>query len=140
LLIEIERDLCSGGDEAVFGGGKVIRESMGQSAATRADGTPDTVITGAIILDYWGIIKADIGIRDGRIVGIGKAGNPDIMDGVSPTLVIGPSTEVISGNGRIVTAGAIDCHVHLICPQIMDEALGGGITTIIGGGTGPAEG
>ena len=113
---------------------------MGQGRATRADGAPDTVITGAVIIDYWGIIKADIGIRDGRIVAIGKAGNPDTMSGVHPDLVVGPSTEIIAGNGRIVTAGAIDCHVHLICPQIMEEALGGGITTIIGGGTGPAEG
>ncbi len=140
LLIEIERDLGAGGDEAVFGGGKVIRESMGQSNATRADGAPDTVITGAVILDHWGIVKADIGIRDGRIVAIGKAGNPDTMDGVDPKLVIGPSTEIISGNGRILTAGAIDCHVHLICPQILTEALGSGITTVVGGGTGPAEG
>ena len=144
LFIEITEDRSGGpelaGDEAVFGGGKVLRESMGQSRATRAGGAPDTVITGAVILDYWGIIKADIGIRDGRIVAIGKAGNPDIMSGVHPDLVVGPSTEVISGNGRIVTAGAIDCHVHLICPQIMEEALGGGITTIVAGGTGPAEG
>jgi urease subunit alpha len=140
LLIEVERDLCAGGDEAVFGGGKVIRESMGQSAATRAEGTPDTVITGAVILDHWGIIKADIGIRDGRIVGIGKAGNPDTMDGVDHSLVIGPNTELIAGNGRILTAGAIDCHVHFICPQIVPEALSAGITTLVGGGTGPAEG
>jgi len=144
LFIEITEDRSGGpglaGDEAVFGGGKVLRESMGQSRATRADGAPDTVITGAVIIDHWGIIKADIGIRDGRIVAIGKAGNPDIMSGVHPDLVVGPSTEVIAGNGRIVTAGAIDCHVHLICPQIMEEALGGGITTIIAGGTGPAEG
>ena len=144
LLIEITEDRSGGpglaGDEAVFGGGKVLRESMGQGRATRAQGAPDTVITGAVILDYWGIIKADIGIRDGRIVAIGKAGNPDIMSGIHTGLVIGPSTEIIAGNGRIVTAGAIDCHVHLICPQIMAEALSGGITTMIGGGTGPAEG
>ena len=144
LFVEITEDRSGGpglaGDEAVFGGGKVLRESMGQSRATRADGAPDTVITGAVILDYWGIIKADIGIRDGRITAIGKAGNPDIMSGVHPDLVVGPSTEVIAGNGRIVTAGAIDCHVHLICPQIMEEALGGGITTVVAGGTGPAEG
>jgi urease subunit alpha len=144
LFIEITEDRSGGpglaGDEAVFGGGKVLRESMGQGRATRADGAPDTVITGAVIIDYWGIIKADIGIRDGRIVAIGKAGNPDVMSGVHPDLVVGASTEVISGNGRIVTAGAIDCHVHLICPQIMAEALGGGITTIVAGGTGPAEG
>ena len=144
LIVEITEDRSGGpglaGDEAVFGGGKVLRESMGQSRSTRADGAPDTVITGAVIIDYWGIIKADIGIRDGRIVAIGKAGNPDIMSGVHPDLVVGPSTEIIAGNGRIVTAGAIDCHVHLICPQIMEEALGGGITPIIAGGTGPAEG
>jgi urease subunit alpha len=144
LFVEITEDRSGGpglaGDEAVFGGGKVLRESMGQGRATRADGAPDTVMTGVVIIDYWGIIKADIGIRDGRIVAIGKAGNPDTMAGVHPDLVVGPSTEIISGNGRIVTAGAIDCHVHLICPQIMEEALGGGITTIIAGGTGPAEG
>ena len=140
LLIEVERDLCAGGDEAVFGGGKVIRESMGQSRATRAEGTPDTVITGAVVLDHWGIVKGDVGIRDGRIVAVGKAGNPDTMDGVHPDLVIGPNTEIISGNGRILTAGAIDCHVHLICPQIVEEALSAGITTLVGGGTGPAEG
>ncbi len=144
LFIQITEDRSGGpglaGDEAVFGGGKVLRESMGQSRATRAEGAPDTVITGAVILDHWGVIKADIGIRDGRITAIGKAGNPDIMSGVHPDLVVGPSTEIIAGNGRIVTAGAIDCHVHLICPQLMAEALGGGITTIVAGGTGPAEG
>ncbi len=140
LWIEVEHDHCAGGDEVVFGGGKVIRESMGQGLVTRGDGAPDLVITGAVILDHWGIVKADIGIRDGRIVAIGKAGNPDTMDGVDPALVIGPSTEILSGNGKILTAGAIDCHVHLIAPQQLDEALGAGITTIIGGGTGPAEG
>ena len=144
LFIEITEDRSGGpgraGDEAVFGGGKVLRESMGQSRATRADGAPDTVITGVVIVDHWGIVKADVGIRDGRITAIGKAGNPDIMSGVHPDLVVGPSTEVIAGNGRILTAGAIDCHVHLICPQVMEEALGSGITTIVAGGTGPAEG
>ncbi|WP_410872411.1 urease subunit alpha [Nocardia sp. A7] len=144
LFIEITEDRSGGpglaGEEAVFGGGKVLRESMGQSRATRADGAPDTVITGVVIVDHWGIIKADVGIRDGRICGIGKAGNPDTMSGVHRDLVVGPSTEIIAGNGRILTAGAIDCHVHFICPQLMDEALGGGITTLIGGGTGPAEG
>jgi len=144
MFVEITEDRSGGpglaGAEAVFGGGKVLRESMGQGRATRADGAPDTVITGVVIIDYWGIIKADIGIRDGRITAIGKAGNPDIMSGVHPDLVVGPSTEIIAGNGRIVTAGGIDCHVHLICPQIKEEALGGGITTIIAGGTGPAEG
>ncbi|MEU1806478.1 urease subunit alpha [Streptomyces sp. NPDC019937] len=144
LLIEIEEDRCGGpgrsGDEAVFGGGKVIRESMGQSRATRAEGAPDTVITGAVVLDHWGVIKADVGLRDGRITGIGKAGNPDTMDGVHPDLVIGPETEVIAGNGRILTAGAIDAHVHFISPTLLDQALSSGITTLVGGGTGPAEG
>ncbi len=140
LWIEVTEDHCRGGDEVVFGGGKVIRESMGQGTLSRAAGSPDLVITGAVVLDHWGVVKADIGVRDGRIVAIGKAGNPDTMDGVHPALVIGPSTEVISGNGRIVTAGAIDCHVHLIAPQQLEEALSAGITTIIGGGTGPAEG
>jgi urease subunit alpha len=143
LLIEVTEDLARGpvaGDEAVFGGGKVIRESMGQSAATRADGTPDLVITGAVVLDHWGVVKADVGIRDGRIAALGKAGNPDTMDGVHPDLVIGPATEILAGNGKILTAGAIDCHVHFICPQLVDEALGAGITTLVGGGTGPAEG
>ncbi|KUM74953.1 urease subunit alpha [Streptomyces griseorubiginosus] len=144
LLVEVEEDRSGGpglaGDEAVFGGGKVIRESMGQARATRAEGTPDTVITGAVVVDHWGVVKADIGIRDGRITGIGKAGNPDTMDGIHPDLVIGPETEVIAGNGRILTAGGIDAHVHFICPQIADEALASGVTTLVGGGTGPAEG
>ncbi|MDQ3305414.1 MAG: urease subunit alpha [Actinomycetota bacterium] len=140
LLIEVTDDRCAGGDEAVFGGGKVIRESMGQSLVTRSEGAPDLVITGAVVLDHWGVVKADVGIRDGRIVALGRAGNPDTMDGVDPALAIGPSTEVLAGNGLILTAGAIDCHVHLICPQLLPEALGAGITTIIGGGTGPAEG
>jgi urease subunit alpha len=140
LLIEVEEDRCAGGDEAVFGGGKVIRESMGQARTTRAEGAPDLVITGAVVLDHWGIVKADVGIRAGRITALAKAGNPDTMDGVHPDLVIGPSTEVMAGNGLILTAGAIDCHVHLICPQILEEALASGITTVIGGGTGPAEG
>jgi len=144
LEIEITQDRSRGaagaGDEVVFGGGKVIRESMGQATATRAQGTPDLVITGAVILDHWGVVKADIGIRDGRITALGKAGNPDIMDGVHPDLVIGPSTEILAGNGKILTAGAVDSHVHLICPQLLAEALGAGVTTVIGGGTGPAEG
>jgi urease subunit alpha len=139
LLIEIEEDHCVGGDESVFGGGKVIRESMGQSRVTRAEGALDLVITGAVVLDHWGIVKADVGIRDGRIVALGRAGNPDTMPGIHPGLVIGPSTEVIAGNGRILTAGAIDTHVHFICPQIVGEALSGGITTLVGGGVGPAE-
>lgn len=144
LLVEIEEDRSGGpglaGDEAVFGGGKVIRESMGQSRTTRAEGAPDTVVTGAVIIDHWGVVKADIGIRDGRITGIGKAGNPDTMDGVHPDLVIGPETEIIAGNGRFLTAGAIDAHVHFISPTLIDQALSCGITTLVGGGTGPAEG
>jgi urease subunit alpha len=140
LWIEVTADHCVGGDEAVFGGGKVIRESMGQSRATRAEGAADLVITGAVVLDHWGIVKADVAVRDGRVVGIGRAGNPDTMDGVDPAMVIGPSTEIIAGNGKILTAGAIDTHVHLITPSQLPEALGAGITTIIGGGTGPAEG
>ena len=142
LFIEVTEDRAGtpAGDEAVFGGGKVIRESMGQSMATRAEGTPDLVITGAVVLDHWGVIKADLGIRDGRIVALGKAGNPDVMDGVTPELVIGPSTEIIAGNGLILTAGGIDSHVHFIAPQQIPVALAAGITTLIGGGTGPAEG
>jgi urease subunit alpha len=138
LWIEIEEDRTVGGEEAIFGGGKSIRESMAQSTVTRAGGALDTVITNAIILDWWGVVRADIGIRDGRIVGIGHAGNPDVSDGID--LVIGPSTDVVSGEGRIVTAGAIDSHVHLISPSQIHEALATGITTIIGGGTGPSEG
>ncbi|HEX6393748.1 MAG TPA: urease subunit alpha [Acidimicrobiales bacterium] len=140
VLVEVTEDRCGPGDEAIFGGGKTIRESMAQSAATRASGTPDLVITGAVVLDHWGIVKADVGVRDGRITALGKAGNPDITSGVHPALVVGPSTEVIGGNGLILTAGGIDCHVHFICPQIIDEAIGSGITTLIGGGSGPAEG
>jgi urease subunit alpha len=143
LLIEVTEDRSMGagaGDEVIFGGGKVIRESMGQGVATRAEGAPDLVITGVVILDHWGVVKADVGVRDGRIVGIGKAGNPDVMDGVDPALVIGPSTEVLAGNGKILTAGGIDCHVHFICPQLTDQALASGLTTMIGGGTGPVEG
>ncbi|HEY1487655.1 MAG TPA: urease subunit alpha, partial [Micromonosporaceae bacterium] len=143
LLIEVTEDRSMGpaaGDEVMFGGGKVIRESMGQGMATRAEGAPDLVITGAVILDHWGVVKADVGIRDGRIAGIGKAGNPDTMDGVDPALVIGPSTEVLAGNGKVLTAGGIDCHVHFICPQLVDTALAAGLTTLVGGGTGPVEG
>lgn len=141
LVVEIEEDRSGGpgraGDEAVFGGGKVIRESMGQARTTRAEGAPDTVVTGAVIIDHWGVVKADIGIRDGRITGIGKAGNPDTMDGVHPELVIGPETEIIAGNGKFITAGAIDAHVHFISPTLVDQALSSGITTLVGGGTGP---
>jgi urease subunit alpha len=141
LLARVERDLTVAGEEAKFGGGKSIRDGMGQSArATRADGVLDTVITNAVIIDHWGIVKADIGLRGGRIVGLGKAGNPDIMTGVSPGMVIGAGTEVIAGEGRIVTAGGLDTHIHFICPQLVDEAISAGITTMIGGGTGPATG
>jgi urease subunit alpha len=141
LLIRIERDLTVAGEEAKFGGGKVIRDGMGQSArATRGEQTLDTVVTNAVIVDHWGIVKADIGIRDGRIVGIGKAGNPDLMAGVSPGMVIGAATEVIAGEGKIVTAGGLDTHIHFICPQIVTEAISAGLTTLLGGGTGPATG
>jgi len=141
LWATIEQDYTVYGDECKFGGGKVIRDGMGQSARiTRAEGALDLLITNAIIIDHWGIIKADIGIRDGVIVGIGKAGNPDTMNGVHPQLIVGASTEVIAGEGRIVTAGGIDTHIHFICPQQIETALASGITTMIGGGTGPATG
>lgn len=140
IFIEVEKDYIAGGDEVVFGGGKSARESMGQSAATRADGTPDLIITGALILDHWGIVKADIGVRDGKICGIGKCGNPDVMDGVDPSLVVGPATEIMAGNGLIATAGGIDTHVHYVNPEVMTVALSTGITTVTGGGTGSTEG
>ncbi|MEQ8655556.1 MAG: urease subunit alpha [Kiloniellales bacterium] len=138
LFIEVEEDRTHYGDEVSFGGGKVIRDGMGQSQATRADGAVDTVITNALILDHWGIVKADIAIKDGRIAVIGKAGNPATQAGVD--IVIGPATEVIAGEGKIVTAGGLDVHVHFICPQQIEEALASGITTMMGGGTGPATG
>lgn len=140
LVIEVEKDYCVGGDEVVFGGGKSIRESMGQSARTRAEGTPDLVITGVVVLDHWGVVKADVGVRDGRIVALGKAGNPDTMDGIHPDLVIGPSTEIMAGNGLIMTAGTVDTHVHFVGPDMLKIALQTGTTTVVGGGTGPAEG
>lgn len=141
LIIEIEKDLTTYGDEAKFGGGKVLRDGMGQSPrSSRASGALDLVITNAVIIDHWGIIKADIGVRDGKIVGIGKAGNPDLMEGVTPGLEVGPTTEAIAAEGKIVTAGGIDSHIHFICPQIITEAITSGITTLIGGGTGPATG
>lgn len=141
LLIEIEKDHTIYGDEAKFGGGKTIRDGMSQSAtAVRSEGVLDFVITGVIIIDHWGIVKADIGIKDGKIVGIGRAGNPDTMDGVDEGMVIGASTEVHGGAGLIATAGGIDTHIHFICPQQIDHALYSGITTMIGGGTGPADG
>ena len=138
LFIEVEKDHTIYGEEVKFGGGKVIRDGMGQSQRTRAQGAVDTVITNALILDHWGIVKADVGIKDGRIVAIGKAGNPDIQPGV--TIVIGPGTEAIAGEGKIVTAGGIDCHIHFIAPQQIDDALYSGVTTMMGGGTGPAHG
>jgi urease subunit alpha len=137
LVIEIERDYATYGEEVKFGGGKVIRDGMGQSQRTR-DGVMDTVVTNAVIVDHWGIVKADIGIKDGLIAGVGKAGNPDIQPGV--TLAIGAATEIIAGEGMIVTAGGIDSHIHFICPQQIEEALSAGITTMLGGGTGPAVG
>jgi urease subunit alpha len=141
LIIEVEHDYTVYGDEITFGGGKVIRDGMGQSSrATRAEGALDLVITNALILDHWGIVKGDIGVRDGRIVKVGKAGNPDTMAGVDPELVVGPATEVIAGEHLIVTAGAVDSHIHFISPQQIYEALANGITTLIGGGTGPATG
>jgi urease subunit alpha len=138
LIIEVEKDFTIYGEEVKFGGGKVIRDGMGQSQRSRSEGAVDTVITNALILDHWGIVKADIGITDGRIASIGKAGNPDVQPNVS--IIIGPGTEVIAGEGMIVTAGGIDVHVHFICPQQIEEALYAGLTTMMGGGTGPAAG
>src|SRR3989337_2832289 len=138
LIVEVERDLTTYGEEVKFGGGKVIRDGMGQSEATRAEGAVDTVITNALIVDHTGIYKADFGLKDGRIAAIGKAGNPDTQPGVD--IVVGPGTEAIAGEGRILTAGGIDSHIHFICPQQVDDALHSGLTTMIGGGTGPAHG
>ena len=138
LVIEVEKDFTAYGEEVKFGGGKVIRDGMGQSQRTRSEGAVDTVITNALILDHWGIVKADIAIKDGRIAAIGKAGNPDVQPSVD--IIIGPGTEVIAGEGNIVTAGGIDTHVHFICPQQIEEALFSGVTTMMGGGTGPAAG
>jgi len=138
LFIEVEEDRTTYGEEVKFGGGKVIRDGMGQGQWSRAEGAVDTVITNALILDHWGIVKADIGIKDGRIAAIGKAGNPDVQPGVD--IVIGPGTEAIAGEGKIITAGGIDAHIHFICPQQIEEALYSGVTTMLGGGTGPATG
>ncbi|MDZ5453737.1 urease subunit alpha [Labrys sp. ZIDIC5] len=138
LFIEVEKDFTIPGEEVKFGGGKVIRDGMGQSQASRAAGAVDTVITNALIIDHWGIVKADVGLKDGLIVAIGKAGNPDIQPGV--TIVIGPGTEIIAGEGKILTAGGVDAHIHFICPQQIEEALMSGVTTMLGGGTGPAHG
>ncbi|BAF87764.1 urease alpha subunit [Azorhizobium caulinodans ORS 571] len=138
LYIEIEKDFTVHGEEVKFGGGKVIRDGMGQSQVANADGAVDTVITNAVILDHWGIVKADVGLKDGRIFKIGKAGNPDVQSGVD--IIIGPGTEVIAGEGKILTAGGFDSHIHFICPQQIEEALASGVTTMLGGGTGPATG
>ena len=141
LFIQVEKDFTVYGDEAKFGGGKTIRDGMAQSAtAIRSEGVLDFVITSVVIIDHWGIVKADIGITDGKITGIGKAGNPDTMDGITPGMTIGASTEVHGGAGLIATAGGIDTHIHFICPQLVDHALFSGITTMLGGGTGPADG
>jgi urease subunit alpha len=138
LVIEIEKDFTTYGEEVKFGGGKVIRDGMGQAQTTRARGAVDTVITNAVILDHWGIVKADVGIKDGLVHAIGKAGNPDIQPGVS--IIVGPGTEVIAGEGKILTAGGFDTHIHFICPQQIEEALMSGVTSMLGGGTGPATG
>src|SRR5215468_1286382 len=138
LILEVEKDFTIYGEEVKFGGGKVIRDGMGQSQRTRSEGAVDTVITNVLILDHWGIVKADIAIKDGRIAAIGKAGNPDVQPNVD--IIIGPGTEVIAGEGEIVTAGGIDTHIHFICPQQIEEALFSGVTTMMGGGTGPASG
>ncbi|MBV8791934.1 MAG: amidohydrolase family protein, partial [Pseudolabrys sp.] len=138
LIIEVEKDFTSYGEEVKFGGGKVIRDGMGQSQVTNRQGAVDTVITNAVIVDTWGIVKADVGIKDGKIHSIGKAGNPDIQPNV--TIVIGPGTDVIAGEGRILTAGGFDSHIHFICPQQIDDALMSGVTTLLGGGTGPSHG
>jgi len=138
LFAEVEKDFTTYGEEVKFGGGKVIRDGMGQSQISRAGGAVDTVITNALIIDWWGIVKADVGLKDGRIAGIGKAGNPDTQAGV--TIIIGPGTEIIAGEGKILTAGAMDCHIHFICPQQIEEALMSGVTCMLGGGTGPATG
>src|SRR6186713_1050142 len=138
LIVEVEKDFTTYGEEVKFGGGKVIRDGMGQSQITNRKGAVDTVITNALILDHWGIVKADVGLKEGKIHAIGKAGNPDVQPGV--TIIVGPGTEVIAGEGKILTAGGIDSHIHFICPQQIEEALNSGLTMMIGGGTGPATG
>ncbi len=138
LIVEVEKDFTTYGEEVKFGGGKVIRDGMGQAQTTRAAGAVDTVITNALIIDHWGIVKADVGLKDGKIAAIGKAGNPDIQPGVN--IIVGPGTEAIAGEGKILTAGGIDTHIHFICPQQIEEALMSGVTTMLGGGTGPATG
>src|SRR5882757_8919276 len=138
IIIEVEKDFCTYGEEVKFGGGKVIRDGMGQSQVANKAGAVDTVITNALILDHWGIVKADVGLKGGRIAAVGKAGNPDIQPGVD--IIIGPGTEAIAGEGKILTAGALDTHIHFICPQQIEEALMSGVTTMLGGDTGPATG
>jgi urease subunit alpha len=138
LIVEVERDFTSYGEEVKFGGGKVIRDGMGQSQASQAEGAVDTVITNALVIDHWGIVKADVAIANGRVAKVGKAGNPDVQPNVD--IIIGPGTEIIAGEGKILTAGGIDAHIHFICPQQVDDAIASGITTLIGGGTGPATG
>ncbi len=138
IIIEVEKDFTTYGEEVKFGGGKVIRDGMGQSQITRAGGAVDTVITNALIIDHWGIVKADVALKDGKVAAVGKAGNPDIQDNVD--IIVGPSTEVIAGEGKILTAGGVDAHIHFICPQQIEEALASGVTTMMGGGTGPATG
>ncbi len=138
LFVAVEKDFTIYGEEVKFGGGKVIRDGMGQSQITNAAGAVDTVITNVLIIDHWGIVKADVGLKDGRIHAIGKAGNPDVQPGVN--IIIGPGTEAIGGEGKILTAGGIDTHIHYICPQQIDDALMAGLTTMLGGGTGPASG
>src|SRR5271157_3270142 len=140
LIIEVEKDFTVYGDECKFGGGKVLRDGMGQAVGIPEAEALDTVITNALVIDHTGIYKADVGLKGGLIAGIGKAGNPHVMDGVAPTMIVGATTEVIAGEGLILTAGGIDSHIHFICPQQIHEALASGVTTMIGGGTGPATG
>src|SRR5215472_16035780 len=138
LMIEVEQDFTTYGEEVKIGGGKVIRDGMGQSQRTRMEGAVDTVITNALVIDHWGIVKADVAIKDGRIAALGKAGNPDVQNGVD--IVIGAGTEIVAGEGMILTAGGVDSHIHFICPQQIEAALASGVTTMLGGGTGPATG
>ena len=140
LFAQVERDYTIYGEECKFGGGKVLRDGMGQSSRASQDEALDVVITNALIIDYTGIYKADVGIKNNRIAGVGKAGNPDVMPGVDPELVVGVTTEAIAGEGLILTAGGLDVHIHFICPQQINEALASGLTTMLGGGTGPAAG
>jgi urease len=139
LWIKVEKDFCHYGDECSFGGGKTLREGMGQASGRADSECLDLVVTNAVVVDWSGIFKADIGVKDGMIVGIGKAGNPDVMDGVHPNMVVGSNTDVVAGEGKVVTAGGFDSHIHFICPQQAYEAISSGITTMLGGGTGPRQ-